>query len=352
MDFVWPVRHTKPQSNKSLSGFSAKRSRFLFANQGYTHMAMTQLLSEALKESTPEPVWVVEEMLREGKLSALIASPGAGKSTFCRSLVTAVAQGTRFLNREVKQGKALLLSMEDEMHDLKTSLQQLGAPADEVYIGIEPPESPLAALREELEARKPSLAVIDPWGHFAKFEDSNNYDEVTGYMQKLRSIARTTRTHVLCVHHDKKRRSNNGVDDALGSRGFTAAVDTVMNLNLVGGQRVLKFSKMRIGRQQEPIRLVMDEGSGWIQTGDSLAAVRSKATENRAQSLRQELLGCIGIWPGIKQEEVLRTVSGNKQTKTEMIDALIESGEVIRSGAGRRGNPFTLKLNVQQAEAA
>ena len=78
-----------------------------------------------------EPIeWVVEDIIPVASLTMLSSPPKAGKSTFARAMIMAVAKGTPFLGKEVQQGSVLLLAIEEPERNVKTAYRKLGITED------------------------------------------------------------------------------------------------------------------------------------------------------------------------------------------------------------------------------
>ena len=99
------------------------------ASQG--HCFRLVRLSDLL--SLPEvPIdWVLDGMLAVGTISAVVAKPKVGKSTFARGLCLAVAKGSEFLGRRTRQGPCIYLALEERVEEVTSDFRAMGADGTE-----------------------------------------------------------------------------------------------------------------------------------------------------------------------------------------------------------------------------
>lgn len=66
--------------------------------------------------------WVVENLVQAGKVGALVAAGGTGKTTLLLHLFICIATGRQFLGNNVKQGSTVLLTNDDPQEDMVDAL--------------------------------------------------------------------------------------------------------------------------------------------------------------------------------------------------------------------------------------
>ncbi len=76
------------------------------------------------------------------------------------------------------------------------------------------------------------LVIIDPIFKFTRISDSNDYAKVNNALEPVLALARNHELHIVIVHHKKKKQSEDGMDDVLGSTAIAGAVDTVIALDI------------------------------------------------------------------------------------------------------------------------
>ena len=69
--------------------------------------------------------WAVEDWIQRGKVGALVAGGGTGKTTILMMLGICIALGWPFFGQRVQRGSFLLLSADDDQHDLDAVLALL-----------------------------------------------------------------------------------------------------------------------------------------------------------------------------------------------------------------------------------
>lgn len=72
----------------------------------------------------------------------------------------------------------------------------------------------------------------------------------------------------------------------------------------------------------------------------------SKGVKNRATpTIRDQILNALAASnAGITESVLLDSVRGRRQEKVKVLRALVESGDVSRTGSGKRGDPYSYEL--------
>ena len=175
-----------------------------------------------LKHRTQEPVkCVADGLLKRGGLSILAGDPKAGKSLTARTLTWAVATGHLWLGRKTTPGPVLYLALEEDQDDVEAHLWQMGlSETDPVTVVYERPQVGAVPKLKRLVTRlQPTLVIVDTLFLLMDFEQVNDYGEVTRKLKPLLDLARTSRAHIMLVHHTRKSGGEHG-QDTLGSTGF------------------------------------------------------------------------------------------------------------------------------------
>ena len=216
-------------------------------------------LSDLLDQPPPTSPWLVDGVLKVGGVSILAGDPGAGKSVTARSLAHAVVMGQFWAGRDTTATPVLYLALEEEVQDVRKQFQLVGMPrryAGRVYIasakpteGLETPEHIADSLRWVLESDRwqpsPGLVIVDTLADLLTIPDYNSYADTQRFMAPIVDLARSTRSHVLLVHHNRKTRGG-GTERVMGSAGITGKVDTVLSITATdAGLHILKTVKRR-----------------------------------------------------------------------------------------------------------
>jgi hypothetical protein len=285
---------------------------------------------------SPEPDWLVEGLIPAGGVTLLVGRPKSGKSTFARALAVAVAQGRPFLGRETRRGPVLLLSLEDRQRDAARHLRALGLRAEDPLL-LAAGQRDIQPLRCWIQAYRPVLVVIDTVGRVLHLRDSSEYAEVTEALDGLLRLARESGAAFLLVHHSPKASDGRDpIDAPLGSTAFAGTADVVLHLKRGrDGVRTLA-SVQRVGQDMEE-SVVTIGPDGW-------PALVGTRREVQTQAMSDEILKYLASHGESTRDEILSGVQGEAAVKIRALDHLVREGRVVRSGTGRRGDPFRFRL--------
>jgi len=286
-------------------------------------------------ENSAGPEWIVEGLLSCGGLSVLAGRPKAGKSTFARVLAVAVAQGRPFLGRAVRQGPVILMSLEGQVRDVARSLGQLGLrPEDPLFVAT---GGDLKQVIEWAKSHRPILVVIDTLGKLLKIRDFADYGPVLEALGGALALAREFGAHVLLLHHAPKGSdSRDPVDAPLGSVAISGTADTILHLKKrPDGTRTLAAIQ-RVG-EELPESVVVLREDGWLEL------VGTK-TEIQARQGAGMILDFLRTHGEATRQEILEGIQGEAAAKVRALDLLVREGRVVRTGTGKRGDPFRFTL--------
>lgn len=230
------------------------------------------------------PAPVIDRMLYNG-LTILAGKSKAGKSWIAMQLALSTAMHTSALGERqvLRPGGVVYYSLEMGENRTAARLRQLMASEDITLQNIEFVWDclPMAAggmdqLSMLLETKRPSLVVIDTFMAFAKGKQKESGDVMRGQygeMDLLKKLSEKHETALLLVHHTRKTGAwdtgDEGVDLVAGSRGVTAACDSVWILRK---QPDDLFALDITGRDVEEQSLAVKFGKdplGWVIIGDA-----------------------------------------------------------------------------------
>jgi hypothetical protein len=310
--------------------------------------------SEARK-STPQRIEVVQGLLHEGGTSVWLAAPKTGKSTVTRQLAVDVATGQPFFGRATRQGKVLLAGLEDDERSMGEHLDCIrdGQGNGLLFLatGLEGHGSPVDELARALkQIGQVQLVILDTLQRFACLPDMNDYAQVAPFMARMADLAKTSKAHIAFVHHSRKRQGASATETALGSTAIVGGADVPIVLSTeANGLRAISSDGGRYTRPLEKTYFRYDPDSGRTSLADSQSEVRTKVRQADIDTARQSMLTFIAVNPNSEQREVLDSIAGVGGTQRhELLQALVETGEIERTGNGRRGDPFRFSLKTEE----
>jgi len=223
-------------------------------------------VSRFLAEEPPKRRWLLETCLPYGKVGAIVATGGTGKSQFLLQIGVSVATGVDFLHwRVTEPGGVLILAAEDDTDELHRRLRNIhlafavSRDADpsfttrlqkNLYIKSMVAEDNMmtrvsSGAREisvtqyverlVLTARRIEnlkLIVIDPASRF-RGGDENAAQDTTRFIEALERVREQTGATVLVAHHTNKGSMNSDEASQNAQRGSAAFSDGIrwqMNL--------------------------------------------------------------------------------------------------------------------------
>ncbi|MEZ4814313.1 MAG: AAA family ATPase [Bdellovibrionota bacterium] len=289
---------------------------------------------------------LVEGLLDLGTLSLLVARPKVGKSLLSRTLVASIITGEPFLGKSVVSGRVLYAPLEEHPIKVASHLRSLGVSDQEENLAILTGKAvSTSAAMSELETAiahyKPALVVIDTLGRFCGIRDVNDYSQTTDAFSPLIAIAQSYNCHILIVHHLSKGSSSS--DGILGSTGIFGSVDSVIKLNKPPGNFVQMSTTQRYRESEEGIALALDP--------DTLRFTRSQGDLPLSSTkLIAEVKLELAKYPGgIDREALLEKVGGRRNYVVDALKILLERDEILKTGAGIRGDPSVYKLRDSES---
>lgn len=301
-------------------------------------------LGDLLNEPEDTRPWVLDGRLPAGGLSLIAGKPKAGKSTLARCLALAVARGESFLGFATTQGPVLYLALEEKRAEVRRHFRDMGATAkDQIYIFCAPsPTDGLSLLRQAAERYRPILIIVDPLFRFTRVKDANDYAAVTAALEPLGILARDSGAGTLAVHHMGKG-DREGGDAILGSTAIFAAVDTGLLLKRTDKYRTLS-SVQRYGEDLAEMTIAWDSAARTMLAGPS----REEADQAAAGNAILEYLGTLK--EPVEEQPILEQVEGRRALKVKALRALVQDGQITKTGKGGKADPFKYALPVKPRE--
>jgi hypothetical protein len=292
---------------------------------GFKLVELGKLLSQPV---TPVN-WIWEQRLVTGSVSIVAAKPKVGKSTFARNLALAVARGQDFLDTKVKRGGVVYLILEERAEDVTADFRALGATGEENILIAE--AGTVLDVVSLLQDKKPVLLVIDPLFRLVSVKDEKGYAEMYNALGPLIDVARETGTHILALHHSSKLAKAEAIDAPIGSTALGGAVSTLLVMRRTEAYRTLQ-TVQRIGEDLPETVLNFNQATKCLSLGGS-------REDAEVQDVAREILASLSAGH-LTEPEINEAVEGRNCCKRKAIRELTEQGKLVRSGGGKRSDPY------------
>ena len=298
---------------------------------GFQLVGLAELL---LRPQVPTD-WVLDGVLAAGTISAVVAKPKVGKSTFARGLCLAVAKGTEFIGRTTRQGPCIYLALEERVEEVTSDFRAMGADGSEpIKIhAVAAPEAAVGHLVCLAEQHRPTLIVVDPLFRILRVRDEKAYAEVYAALGPLIDVARSTGTHIQFTHHSGKALRGDAIDSPLGSTAIGGAVSSLVVLKRTEDRRTIQ-TVQRVGQDVPETVLTFDSTTKLLSVGGT----RLEADRNECE---EQIIEFLTTSESEKTEpEIDGHVEGSTVVKRKALRSLFEKGMVKRAGSGKKGDPF------------
>jgi hypothetical protein len=295
-------------------------------------------LQELLARQLPPVQWAIPDILPEG-LTLLAGKPKLGKSWLALSVALAVASGGVALGAyPVTQGEVLYLALEDNERRLQSRAQQLLASMTTVpnTISFELrwprlDQGGLTYLEEYLQTHLDvRLVVIDTWARVspkAQHHQRSQYEDEYAALTPLKYLADTYRVSILAIHHLRKMRGDDVLDEITGSIGLTGAVDGALILKRERGQHEASlFVTGRDIEHEQQLALRFDPQTAmWTLVGN--------AEEVRRTKERQDILDLLSeqFPEGMTPRQVAEALDKNYHTTRCLLRKMEAAGLILHT---------------------
>lgn len=302
---------------------------------------------ELLAAQLPVPRWAVPGIVPEG-FTVLAGSPKVGKSWLSLGLAVSVAAGGKALSSvRVESGPVLYLALEDTARRLQDRLRKVLGSSDApkgLTIATACPPIPAGGdhvIAGWIEKRdSPRLIVIDVFARVRGAAPPNisTYDADYLAASRIKAIADHYSVPVIVVHHTRKARGEDFLDEVSGTQGIAGAADAVLVLKRLRGKAdgMLQVT----GRDVEEAQLglefspehgrwsVMDEPAEELVLGDTRGAV----------------LRYIRDHPGARPKQISEDTGMHIELAKKTARRMSDDGQLDTDGQGRyfvplRGQP-------------
>jgi hypothetical protein len=344
------------------------------------------LAEDWLTEPPPARTWLLKDregdgLLPLGKVGAMIAAGGVGKTMALAQLAISVAAGIDWLGafRVSAPGMVLLALGEEDLPEIRrrvyNAAQALDLTGDQRAIaasrivpfalsgedvrltdelGNRTPN--FRALRERLDARSDwRLIVLDPLSRFAGADTENDNSVATRFVEALEALTTAPGNPTVLVAHHTSKMARSGMAGPMGSsasRGVTGLTDGVRWVCTIEsgepGRATFSVVKTNYSREIEPVALRRLEG-GALQamTVGETAERDAEQVAKHEERCCERVLWIVRKHPGKGRDEISKLVKMKKADSNHALDLLRDAGQVdeIVEAKGKK----TYRFRAQQA---
>jgi len=256
-------------------------------------------LPELLALQIPDARWAVPGILSEG-LTLLAGAPKQGKSWLALNLaITIAAGGVALGDKKVEAGDVLYLCLEDRLRRVqyraKKVLAGLACDASpRLKIAVEWPRMDQGGLegieKWAKEVEKPTLFIVDVWQKFKPVgngRSKNQYEEDYQYSTMLKGFADSIGASGVAIHHTKKSKSDDWLEDVSGTLGLAGAADGVLVLQRSRGESEAKLCMTGRDIDEKEVALKFDQETAvWTSEGNEADRVSGKVQKAILDEMR------------------------------------------------------------------
>ena len=305
--------------------------------------------AELMLEEIPPVRWILPGILPEG-LTILAGKPKMGKSWLALDLALAVANGGKALGIQVEQGDVLYLALEDTKRRLQSRIEILtsGTSGNLGNLSFEiswPPfdQGGLEHLDRWLE-KQPStrLVIIDTFARvrIKQRSNANIYSEDYGAAYMVKALADKHRVAILLIHHLRKARASDPIEEISGSTGLTGAADNLLVLRRERGQADAFLCVTGRDIDEAELALMWDATTAhW----KCLGAADDYRLSAEREEIRRALLKAA---QPLSPKEVAEAIGKNDNAVKQLLWKMQRNGQVEPVGSGK----YTVDNNDNQIE--
>ena len=283
-----------------------------------------------LERDIPEPVKLCDPWAVEG-VNIIAGRPKLGKTTLERQKLAAAAMGGEFLESKFeKPGKAAFLSLEEGELLCRMKFKMSGFP-DEALAAIQlffdwPRGQTGVELLDRYLTDQPEtkFVVIDSLTRFRVVPDVRVPAFMADY-EAVNALHDLSKKHpgvcIDIIHHTRKARSEDPIDDISGTYGLTAACDAYAVLRHHADGAVMHVGGRLWTRNDSEFSMKRGERHTWLMIGVHLGLT------DRQQEAYQLVKDSLG---GMSGSELADKLSITSQSAWQRLDELLEKGFVIK----------------------
>jgi AAA domain/IclR helix-turn-helix domain len=351
--------HSKTSCDESINGLvkpkaeivsSRAKDRGSGRDESFSEASLTlpfAPISSSLASISDKPDWLLTGFVARGVVTLFAGRPKVGKTMLNFALFRAVATGAPFLGLETGKTGVLLLS--EERGATLTEKRDFWGVDIHLLMRHQAYGTPWAEIVEQAvtycHEHEIGLLVIDTWDKWTNLtgDSENSAGAVIAALEPLQRAA-ASGLAVLILAHQRKSYGEHG-DAVRGSNALTGSVDVIVELERPKGEtggnaRILRTTSRFIDAPPELIAELTE--NGYEAKGD-LASYE-------AEGERTKLLDALGAaGKPLTAPDLHEATEIPKGTVHKRMGELMDRGECVRGGAGKKSDPFRWVLSSQTA---
>jgi hypothetical protein len=311
-------------------------------------------LGPSLETDDDKEEWLWEDFLAPDSITLLSACPKVGKTTLVFAALHCLTKGEPCLGRETRASGVLLLT-EERKRSLREKYRVWPLDSSRVHVlylhdaqGV-PWDAIVRRAVDYCREHHLEVLVVDTFAEWAGFrrDEENQTGPMLEALRPLKNAAGEGLS-VLLVSHQRKAHGEHGAA-VRGNNALTGGVDIVIELERPTNQtlandkgtRVLKFST-RFGNAPPELVITLD-GAEYTVVGDSFQA--------KAAAEKRQVLAALERLYQAEVEAVGAKAGLSKGQAQKRLNELLAEDQVVRAGAGVKGNPYLWSLASETASA-
>jgi AAA domain/Primase C terminal 2 (PriCT-2) len=275
--------------------------------------------------------YIVPGLIVEG-LTLFAGRPKIGKSWLVDDICIAVTTGGTCLGVKCEKGDVLLLALEDNDRRLQRRLTKLlganktGWPANLRYATQFPNTGAQEFWLDAELKNNPGirLVVIDTWKRYrtAKNAKQADYDQDYDALVKVQELASRHGVSIIVVHHTRKAKGDEVIDEISGTNGLAGAADAWMVIRgtpagkvLSGSGRDIEEFEKAVSFDKETCRWKMLGDPEEVRMGDTKRKILDVLRAARCPMGPREIALATGIDENTVKQSLIGLVMNDKVSK-------------------------------------
>jgi hypothetical protein len=304
---------------------------------------------DLMRKQFPPLRFLVHGLMPEGTI-LIAGKPKSGKSWLVLNVMLASTLGASFLDRSVKQGKALYLALEDNPRRMQSRLTILMRKHQDEIEALRRFEyrtewpagaDGAAALDQYLtahpEVRTVAVDVLKRIRPAADFRRSG-YEQDYEAIQPWKAVADKHRITLLIVHHTRKAGADDVFDEVSGTLGLTGAVDQLLVLRRIPHDPKAATLHARGRDLPEDHELGIELRDGWWELVGDAKVIEA----NDARKLVLEVLE-EADHPLTIPEIMKATNKRSRPSTSRLLSKMVRDQLIVKDGKGFRPAPTSVK---------